>query len=190
MPVRITEQPASLLKRSYRLNTGQFIRPYRIAENSVLIVFRVSNYRNDRIALCDKIITPPTTDLDKPYLHISGFIALIDPLAANIFKYLAHKRRYTLSNVAPNLVDHTAMDQRKIIRYETIPEPEHTVLDLIHGLLSGFFCHRSMFADKSERREISQISRASDNELVRNLVEEGLPLGGLWYSDYLEGGQG
>jgi predicted ATPase len=30
------------------------------------------------------------------------------------------------------------------------------------------------------------IRRASDLELVRNLVEEGLPLGGLWYSDYLE----
>ncbi|WP_081091343.1 AAA family ATPase [Burkholderia vietnamiensis] len=32
----------------------------------------------------------------------------------------------------------------------------------------------------------STIRRASDIELVRNLVEEGLPLGGLWYSDYLD----
>ncbi len=32
----------------------------------------------------------------------------------------------------------------------------------------------------------SQIHRASDNPLLNNLVEEGLPLGGLWYSDYLE----
>ncbi|UYK84281.1 AAA family ATPase [Xanthomonas sacchari] len=32
----------------------------------------------------------------------------------------------------------------------------------------------------------SNIRRASDIELVRNLVEEGLPLGGLWYSDYLD----
>jgi len=32
----------------------------------------------------------------------------------------------------------------------------------------------------------SAISRVSDLELVRNLVEEGLPLGGLWYSDYLD----
>lgn len=32
----------------------------------------------------------------------------------------------------------------------------------------------------------SQIHRASDNVLLNNLVEEGLPLGGLWYSDYLE----
>jgi predicted ATPase len=32
----------------------------------------------------------------------------------------------------------------------------------------------------------SKISRASDNELVKNLVAEGLPLGGLWYSDYID----
>jgi len=32
----------------------------------------------------------------------------------------------------------------------------------------------------------STIRRASDIELVRNLVAEGLPLGGLWYSDYLD----
>jgi predicted ATPase len=32
----------------------------------------------------------------------------------------------------------------------------------------------------------STITRVSDLELVRNLVEEGLPLGGLWYSDYLD----
>ncbi len=32
----------------------------------------------------------------------------------------------------------------------------------------------------------STIRRASDDELVKNLVGEGLPLGGLWYSDYLE----
>jgi len=30
------------------------------------------------------------------------------------------------------------------------------------------------------------IERASDNETVRNLVAEGLPLGGLWYSDYFD----
>lgn len=33
----------------------------------------------------------------------------------------------------------------------------------------------------------SQVRRASDDPLVKNLVEEGLPLGGLWFSDYLEG---
>jgi predicted ATPase len=32
----------------------------------------------------------------------------------------------------------------------------------------------------------SQIRRASDNDLVKNLVAEELPLGGLWYSDYLD----
>lgn len=32
----------------------------------------------------------------------------------------------------------------------------------------------------------SSIRRASDDALVRNMVEEGLPLGSLWYSDYLD----
>ena len=32
----------------------------------------------------------------------------------------------------------------------------------------------------------AKISRASDNEVVKAMVEEGLPLGGLWYSDYLD----
>ena len=32
----------------------------------------------------------------------------------------------------------------------------------------------------------SIINRASDDETVRNMVREGLPLGGLWYSDYLD----
>ena len=32
----------------------------------------------------------------------------------------------------------------------------------------------------------SVIRRASDIPLIRNMVEEGLPLGGLWYSDYLD----
>jgi predicted ATPase len=32
----------------------------------------------------------------------------------------------------------------------------------------------------------STIRRAADDELVRNMVAEGLPLGGLWYSDYLD----
>jgi predicted ATPase len=32
----------------------------------------------------------------------------------------------------------------------------------------------------------STVSRASDDPLVRNLVEQELPLGGLWYSDYLD----
>lgn len=32
----------------------------------------------------------------------------------------------------------------------------------------------------------STVKRASDDPLVQNLVNEGLPLGGLWYSDYLD----
>ena len=32
----------------------------------------------------------------------------------------------------------------------------------------------------------STIRRVSDLEIVRNMVSEGLPLGGLWYSDYLD----
>ena len=32
----------------------------------------------------------------------------------------------------------------------------------------------------------SKIRRASEDQLVNNLVEEGLPLGGLWFSDYLD----
>ena len=32
----------------------------------------------------------------------------------------------------------------------------------------------------------AQISRASDDEVVKAMVDEGLPLGGLWYSDYLD----
>lgn len=32
----------------------------------------------------------------------------------------------------------------------------------------------------------STIRRASEDSLVKNMVAEGLPLGGLWYSDYLD----
>ena len=30
------------------------------------------------------------------------------------------------------------------------------------------------------------VRRASDDEVVKAMVHEGLPLGGLWYSDYLD----
>lgn len=56
--------------------------------------------------------------------------------------------------------------------------------------------HQPYFVDALAPREVwilekgidgfSTIRRASDIELVRNLVDEGLPLGGLWYSDYLD----
>jgi predicted ATPase len=33
----------------------------------------------------------------------------------------------------------------------------------------------------------STIRRASNDNIVKNMVEQGVPLGGLWFSDYLEG---
>jgi predicted ATPase len=39
---------------------------------------------------------------------------------------------------------------------------------------------------EKETSGFSSIRRASQDERIRNLVTEGLPLGGLWYSDYLE----
>lgn len=33
---------------------------------------------------------------------------------------------------------------------------------------------------------LATVKRASDDETVKNMVNEGLPLGGLWYSDYLD----
>jgi predicted ATPase len=56
--------------------------------------------------------------------------------------------------------------------------------------------HQPYFVDALSPEEVwilekgadgfSIIRRASDIELVRNMVAEGLPLGGLWYSDYLD----
>ncbi|WP_081938572.1 AAA family ATPase [Burkholderia pyrrocinia] len=56
--------------------------------------------------------------------------------------------------------------------------------------------HQPYFVDALSPKEVwilekdhdgfSSIRRASDIELVSNLVNEGLPLGGLWYSDYLD----
>lgn len=56
--------------------------------------------------------------------------------------------------------------------------------------------HQPYFVDALSPEEVwilekepngySRIRRVSDLESVRNLVEEGLPLGGLWYSDYLD----
>lgn len=37
-----------------------------------------------------------------------------------------------------------------------------------------------------EKTGFSSIRRASESDLVRSMVEQGLPLGGLWYSDYLD----
>lgn len=56
--------------------------------------------------------------------------------------------------------------------------------------------HQPYFVDALEPQEVwilekgsdgfSSIKRASNDETVRNMVAEGLPLGGLWYSDYLD----
>ncbi|MBN1761125.1 MAG: AAA family ATPase [Chitinispirillaceae bacterium] len=56
--------------------------------------------------------------------------------------------------------------------------------------------HQPYFVDALDPSEVwilekgndgfSTIHRASDNELITNMVREGLPLGGLWYSDYLD----
>jgi len=57
--------------------------------------------------------------------------------------------------------------------------------------------HQPYFVDALEPNEVwilekgtdgfSVIHRASENRVIQGLVSEGLPLGGLWYSDYLEG---
>lgn len=56
--------------------------------------------------------------------------------------------------------------------------------------------HQPYFVDALEPEEVwilekeqdgfSSIRRASDDTIVKNMVAEGLPLGGLWYSDYLD----
>ena len=56
--------------------------------------------------------------------------------------------------------------------------------------------HQPYFVDALSAEEVwvlekgadgfAMIQRASDDETVKNMVAEGLPLGGLWYSDYLD----
>lgn len=56
--------------------------------------------------------------------------------------------------------------------------------------------HQPYFVDALEPEEVwilekgedgfSTIKRASEDPLVKNMVGQGLPLGGLWYSDYLD----
>jgi len=56
--------------------------------------------------------------------------------------------------------------------------------------------HQPYFVDALSPEEVwilekgedgfSSIKRASENQIVKNMVDEGLPLGGLWYSDYLD----
>lgn len=93
-----------------------------------------------------------------------------------------------------------------------IEEPEnglyHKLLDILAtefrehatGLKGGsqvfVTTHQPYFVDALDPKEVwilekgedgfSKIRRASKDPLVNNLVQEGLPLGGLWYSDYLD----
>ena len=56
--------------------------------------------------------------------------------------------------------------------------------------------HQPYFVNSLEPEEVwilekgtdgmSSVRRASDDQTVANMVKEGLPLGGLWYSDYLD----
>ena len=56
--------------------------------------------------------------------------------------------------------------------------------------------HQPYFVDSLDPQEVwilekgedgfSTIRRASDDPIVNNMAAEGLPLGGLWYSDYLD----
>ena len=56
--------------------------------------------------------------------------------------------------------------------------------------------HQPYLVDALEPKEVwilekgadgfSTVRRASEDPIVNNMVEEGLPLGGLWYSDYLD----
>lgn len=56
--------------------------------------------------------------------------------------------------------------------------------------------HQPYFVDALQPEEVwvlekeqdgfSTIKRASEDSLIKNLVSQGLPLGGLWYSDYLD----
>jgi len=58
--------------------------------------------------------------------------------------------------------------------------------------------HQPYFVDALEPEEVwilekgadgfASIRRASDDGLVKSMVADGLPLGGLWYSDYLDAG--
>jgi predicted ATPase len=94
-----------------------------------------------------------------------------------------------------------------------IEEPENGLYHKLLGTLAAEFrsfaansrgksqvfvtTHQPYFVDALTPEEVwvltkgadgfSSIRRASENPLIKNLVSEGLPLGGLWYSDYLDG---
>lgn len=93
-----------------------------------------------------------------------------------------------------------------------IEEPENGLYHKLLELLAGEFrshatgkrgasqifvtTHQPYFVDALDPEEtwvlekkedgFSEVTRASDDEIVKVMVDEGLPLGGLWYSDYLD----
>jgi predicted ATPase len=92
-----------------------------------------------------------------------------------------------------------------------IEEPENGIYPKLLETLAGEFrqhankkngsqvfvtTHQPYFVDALSPEEVwilekndngfSSIRRGSDDPLVNNLADEGLPLGGLWYSDYLD----
>ena len=96
-----------------------------------------------------------------------------------------------------------------------IEEPENGLYHKLLEVLAGQFrahvtegkvksqifitTHQPYFVNALEPDEVwilekgldgfSKIRRASENAVIQGLVSEGLPLGGLWYSDYFDGGQ-
>lgn len=95
-----------------------------------------------------------------------------------------------------------------------IEEPENGLYHKLLEVLAGEFrthatsgkggsqvfvtTHQPYFVNALEPEEVwvlekgkdgfSSVRRASNDALVKHMVEEGLPLGGLWYSDYLDAG--
>ena len=67
------------------------------------------------------------------------------------------------------------------INTDTFKNPKELMENVCH--VTGFL--RKVILEKGGDG-FATVHRASDIELVRNLVAEGLPLGGLWYSDYLD----
>ncbi len=47
-------------------------------------------------------------------------------------------------------------------------------------------CPKETWILEKDETGFSSIRRASDDSIVESMADEGLPLGGLWYSDYLE----
>ena len=79
---------------------------------------------------------------------------------------------------------------------ETLAEKFRECSDKKEGSQIFITTHQPYFVDALSPEEVwvlekgedgfSSIQRASDDPIVKNMVEEGIPLGGLWYSDYLD----